>query len=193
MDNNDTPTPSQLVLNEDLHALPDLVINTGKSISETTNGVTITDTTHPPTSGNEGIILSQPGLAKTNYSPIVRPSTSNKLNGVRESILKKGVKRKQTTITKMNENNQTKTLRPNGVTEPTGVTLLPTAVTESVSTGYADDLNKEPATTKDEDDAVEALLSLSRATDPLPDVDDENALLMPNGDSTVQDAVPVPI
>ena len=71
--------------------------------------------------------------------------------------------------------------------------MLPTAVTESVSTGDADDLNKEPATTKDEDDAVEALLSLSRATDPLPDVDDENALLMPNGDSTVQDAVPVPI
>ena len=106
MDNNDTPTPSQLVLNEDLHALPDLVI---KFISETTNGVAITDTTHPPTSGNEGIILSQPGLAKTNYSPIVRPITSNKLNGIRESILKHGVKRKQTTITKMNENNQTET------------------------------------------------------------------------------------
>ena len=191
MDNNDTPTPSQLLLNEDLHALPDLLINTDKSISETTNGVTVTDITHPPTFGNEGIILSQPGLVKTNYSPIVRPSTSNELNGVRESILKKGVKRKQTTITKMNENNQTETLRPNGVTEPTGVTLLPTAVTETVSTSDADDLNKEPVTTKDEDDAVEALLSLSRATDPLPDVDDENSLLMPNGDSTVQDAVPV--
>ena len=137
--------------------------------------------------------MSQPGQAKTNYSPIVRLSTSNELTGVREIILKQGVKRKQTIITKKNENNQTETLGPNGVTEPTGITLLPTAVTETVSTSNADDLNKEPVTTKDEDDAVEALLSLSRTTDPLPDVDDENALLMPNGDSTVQDAVPVPI
>ena len=143
-----TKTLSQLVLNEDLHALPDLVINTGKSISETTNGVTITDTTHPPSSGNEGIILSQPGLAKTNYSAIVRLSTSNELNGVRESILKHSVKRKQTTITKMNENNQTETLGPNGITDPTGITLLPTAVTETVSTSNDDDLNKEPVTMK---------------------------------------------
>ena len=112
--------------------------------------------------------MSQPGQAKTNYSPIVRLSTSNELNGVREIILKQGVKRKQTIITKKNENNQTETLGPNGVTEPTGITLLPTAVTETVSTSNADDLNKEPATTEDEDDAVEALLSLSRAADPLP-------------------------
>ena len=74
-----TKTLSQLVLNEDLHAFPDLVINTGKSITETTNGVMITDKTHPPTSGNEGIILSQPGLAKTNYSPIVGLSTQMNL------------------------------------------------------------------------------------------------------------------
>ena len=71
--------------------------------------------------------------------------------------------------------------------------MLLTAVTETVSTGDADDLNKEPVTTEDEDDAVEALLSLSRATDPSPDVDDKNVLLMPIGGSTVQDAVPVPI